>query len=77
MSQTARVFRNGQSQAIRLSKAFRFNSKEAFIRREGENVILSPKPNSWEGFFASDIRPTSDFMEDRDQPGMEERDMFG
>jgi antitoxin VapB len=77
MSQTARVFKNGQSQAIRLPKAFRFSSKEVFIRREGEDVIISPKPDSWEDFFASDRRPTSDFMEKRDQLEMEEREMFG
>jgi antitoxin VapB len=77
MSQTARVFKNGQSQAIRLPKAFRFSGKEVFIRREGENVILSPKPDSWEAFFASDMRPSPDFMEDRDQLEMEERKIFG
>jgi len=77
MSQTARVFINGQSQAIRLPKAFRFSSKEVFIRKEGEDVIISPKPDSWEDFFASDKRPTSDFMERRDQLEMEEREMFG
>ncbi|MCP4624001.1 MAG: antitoxin [bacterium] len=76
MSQTAKVFKNGQSQAIRLPKAYRFNSKEVFIRKEGENVIISPKPDSWEDFFASDRRPTPDFMENRNQLEMEEREMF-
>ncbi len=77
MSQTARVFKNGQSQAIRLPKAFRFSSKEVFIRREGEDVIISPKPDSWEDYFSSDRRPTSDFMKKRDQLEIEEREMFG
>ena len=76
MSQTARVFKNGQSQAIRLPKAYRFNSKEVFIRKEGENVIISPKPDSWDDFFASNRRPTPDFMENRNQLEMEEREMF-
>jgi antitoxin VapB len=76
MSQTARVFKNGQSQAIRLPKAFRFKSKEVFIRKEGENIIISPKPDSWDDFFASEKRPSTDFMEDRDQLKIEEREMF-
>ena len=76
MSQTAKVFRNGQSQAVRLPKAFRFNTKEVYIRKEGENIILSPKPESWEEFFASKNRPTSDFMKKRDQLEMEEREIF-
>ncbi len=77
MSQIARIFKNGQSQAVRLPKAFRFNSKEVFIRKEGENVIISPKPDSWEDFFADDRRPTIDFMENRDQLDLEEREVFG
>jgi antitoxin VapB len=38
----AKLFKNGDSQAIRLPKEFRFKGKEVYIRREGSNVILSP-----------------------------------
>ena len=55
MSQTAKLFINGRSQAVRLPLAYRFDAKEVFIRRDPEtgDVILSRKPSTWEGFFAA------------------------
>jgi antitoxin VapB len=41
---TARVFRSGNSQAVRLPKAFRFKSKEVEIFRRGDEVVLREKP---------------------------------
>ena len=38
----AKLFKNGDSQAIRLPKEFRFKGREVYIRRKGSNVILSP-----------------------------------
>jgi len=54
MSQTAKVFVNGRSQAVRLPAAFRFDTDEVFIRRDPEtgDVILSRKPDSWDEFLA-------------------------
>jgi len=53
MSQTAKLFTNGRSQAVRLPAAFRFEGKEVFIRKDEKtgDVILSAKPTSWDGFF--------------------------
>jgi antitoxin VapB len=53
MSQTARLFTNGRSQAVRLPAAYRFDTKEVFIRQDPEtgDVILSRKPNNWDDFF--------------------------
>ena len=53
MTQVAKIFTNGRSQAVRLPAAFRFDTKEVFIRQDpatGE-VILSRKPTDWDGFF--------------------------
>ena len=44
---TAKLFRNGRSQAVRLPKEFRFDGEELSIRREGEAVILEPLARSW------------------------------
>ncbi len=74
--ETAKIFHNGRSQAVRLPKEFRFKSKEVFISREGSKVILSEKPDSWEDFFLSAERPTSDFMQEREQLTLKERDIF-
>jgi antitoxin VapB len=54
MSQIAKLFTNGRSQAVRLPAAYRFNAKEVFIHQNPEtgDVILSRKPSSWDEFFA-------------------------
>jgi antitoxin VapB len=54
MSQVAKLFTNGRSQAVRLPAAYRFDAKEVFIRQDPEtgDVILSRKPANWDGFFA-------------------------
>ncbi len=44
VEETAKVFTHGGSQAVRLPKAFRFDTKEVRIRRDGDAVILEPKP---------------------------------
>jgi antitoxin VapB len=67
MSQVARLFINGRSQAVRLPAAFRFDTKEVFIRQDPEtgDVILSRKPADWESFFEA-LRNTevpADFLD--------------
>lgn len=54
MPRTAKLFRNGRSQAVRLPASFRFEGDEVFIRRDEAtgDVILSAKPSAWDGFFA-------------------------
>lgn len=42
VAETARLFAHGGSQAVRLPKAFRFDGQEVRIRREGDEVILTP-----------------------------------
>lgn len=55
MSQVAKLFTNGRSQAVRLPAAFRFDAKEVFIRKDAEtgDVILSCKPATWDDFLAA------------------------
>ncbi|MDR3517206.1 MAG: type II toxin-antitoxin system VapB family antitoxin [Azospirillaceae bacterium] len=45
--ETAKIFMNGRSQAVRLPKGFRFDATEVRIRRHGNSVILEPIPNDW------------------------------
>ena len=81
MSQTAKVFMNGRSQAIRLPAAFRFEEKEVFIRRDVNtgDLILSRKPENWDGFFSAlqGAHVPADFLspEERNQ-GLQNRDPF-
>ncbi len=55
MSQVAKLFKNGRSQAVRLPAAFRFEGDEVYVRRDPAtgDVILSAKPRSFERFFAA------------------------
>lgn len=64
MVETAKVFTNGGSQAVRLPKDFRFNEDEVDINRIGQIVILVPKENRWAGMLESLDMFTDDFMED-------------
>ena len=61
---TAKVFKNGRSQAIRLSKECRFSSDEVMVNRIGDIVILLPKQNKWESFMRAIDMFSDDFMED-------------
>lgn len=82
MSQVAQLFTNGRSQAVRLPAAYRFDTKEVFIRQDAEtgDVILSRKPATWDGFFAAlqDADMPADFLSasEREQ-GTQNRDPFG
>lgn len=55
MTQVAKIFNNGRSQAVRLPAAFRFEGTEVFIRRDETtgDVILSRRPESWDGLLAA------------------------
>jgi antitoxin VapB len=77
MIKIAKLFTTGRSQAVRLPKEFRFESSEVFIRKEGDEVILSEKPASWEDFFTSSKRPTDDFMTGHEDLTAEKRELFG
>jgi antitoxin VapB len=75
--QTAKLFRNGQSQAVRLPKEFRFEGDEVFIKKIGSVTILFPTQNPWDSFIESFSQFSDDFMVDRAQPKHQDReDMF-
>ena len=76
MSQTAKLFMTGRSQAVRLPKEFRFKGKEVFIHKEAGRVILSDKPESWDDFFEMTEAVSEDFMEQRIDLPLQERDLF-
>jgi len=66
--QTAKLFINGRSQAVRLPKDFRFSGNEVIIQKVGDAVILLPHNKSWEVFLHGLNNFTDDFMEEgRDQ----------
>ncbi len=74
---TAKLFKSGRSQAVRLPRAFRFEGQEVRVRRFGLGVLLEPAridPDTW---FAALDRFQEPFMpEGRNQPAAEARDVF-
>ena len=49
---TAKIFKHGNSQAVRLPKEFRFDDDEVLIKRSGEGVLLLPKKITYEQVMA-------------------------
>ena len=73
---TAKIFQNGQSQAVRLPKEFRFDDSEVFIKKSGNVVQLIPRSDSWNSLFGSLKKFSRDFMNDRVQPELDKRESF-
>lgn len=81
MTRVAKLFTNGRSQAVRLPAAYRFDTKEVFIRKDPEtgDVILSRKPATWDGFFAAleGVDIPADFLGEKERlQGTQDRDPF-
>ena len=79
MRQTAKLFMNGRSQAVRLPASFRFDCDEVFISRDEStgDVIISRKPGSWSEFFelSDSSNIPDDFLSERDNEP-QERNIF-
>ena len=62
--QSAKIFINGRSQAVRLPKEFQFSGKDVLIQKVGDAVILLPNNKSWEVFLHGLNSFSDDFMND-------------
>jgi antitoxin VapB len=65
---TAKVFKTGRSQAVRLPKKYRFGTREVCVTKVDDMVILYPPKKGWKLLERAIQRFTEDFMADRDQP---------
>ena len=73
---TAKLFKNGNSQAVRLPKEFQFQGAEVYIKKVGQNIILTPKNDPWAGLVNSLSLFTKDFMDERGELKQDERESF-
>jgi antitoxin VapB len=72
--ETAKLFVNGRSQAVRLPKAFRFEGNEVYLKKTSKGVLLIPKENTiWEIWEKELMAYDEPFMEDRHQPEPQQR----
>ncbi|MDL1910818.1 antitoxin [Chloroflexi bacterium CFX6] len=72
--ETAKLFQNGKSQAVRLPKEFRFGSDRVYIKRVGNAVVLLPYKTPWETLLDSLALFSADFMSERNQPPAQNRE---
>ncbi len=71
---TAKLFKNGRSQAVRLPKEFRFEDSDVYIKKFENIVILFPKNDPWASLINSLENFSNDFMENRNQPAQQIRE---
>ena len=69
---TAKLFKNGRSQAIRLPKEFQFSGKDVYIQKHGDAVILVPHEKLWDVFLHGLKSFSEDFMEEERDQGTDE-----
>lgn len=62
-----------RSQAVRLPKEYQFSTTEVFIRKEGDDVILSPRPQDWRAYLETAPIASDAFMADVEDPPVQER----
>ena len=74
-----KVFKSGNSYAVRLPKEFRLNCDTVYIKKEGNRIVLIPLNNKWDNLFDK-LRNfkelTDDFLSERNQPLPQERELF-
>lgn len=66
--ETAKLFMNGRSQAVRLPRSFRFEGEEVCIKRVGSAVILFSKDDAWKLMEETLGQVDDDFLPERNQP---------
>ena len=71
----ARVGKNNRVQVVTIPLEYRFpeGMKQVYIRKVGDEVILSPRPSDWSAFLASNVRASEDFMVGVDDLPVQER----
>lgn len=75
MKKTAKVFKSGNSQAVRLPKEFNTHEAQFYLRKIGSSILLTPKIGSWKVVEQSLAEFSDDFMQEgRNQPPIAQRD---
>ena len=73
---TAKIFINGRSQAIRLPKEYRFKDNEVYINKIDDIVVIMPKNKKMASLMNIINKFTDDFMDERNQPAVQARKNF-
>ncbi len=74
-----KVFKSGNSYAVRLPKEFRLNCDTVYIKKEGKRIVLILPDDKWDDLFdrlRESKELSSDFLKERNQPLPQERELF-
>ncbi len=71
---TAKLFKNGGSQAVRLPKEFQFEGEFVYVKQVGKVVVLMSHENPWQALENSLEQFSDDFMAERSQPAHQKRE---
>jgi antitoxin VapB len=70
---TAKLFKNGRSQGVRLPLEFRFEGDHVFLKLAGNGILLLPAKRAWDSLVQSLDHFSEDFLADREQPAQQRR----
>ncbi len=75
---TAKVFRSGNSIAVRIPKEFGLKEGEVYLKKEDGTIVIIPKESKWDRLYKEleEVPEARDFMIERDQPEPQEREIF-
>ena len=80
MTKKAKLFSIGGDQLVQLPRGFRFSGTHVLIWQDliTGNIVLSPRPSSWQAFFdlADSTPEAGDFLSDRVDLPAEEKRLF-
>ena len=71
---SAKLFQNGKSQAVRLPKEYRFRGSKVYLKRMGNAIVLIPEQESWQPMIESLELFSDDFLAERQQAAVDKRD---
>lgn len=71
-----KIFKSGNSQAIRLPKKYRIIGDEVYIKKMGDGLLILPQNSAWSSLIESLSSFSSDFMNSREQPIIDEREDY-
>ena len=74
----AKVFKSGNSIAVRIPKEFGLKEGEVWIKKEGKKIIIIPIEEKWDRIFREleEVKETEDFLKSRNQPEIQQRELF-
>jgi antitoxin VapB len=72
--ETAKLTLDGDKQIVSLPEQFHLPGNEVYIKKMGEAIVLISKENAWRSLFDSLDQFSDDFMDDRGQPPMQDRE---